>query len=190
MPQHDLGHLPAFEGDSNLVNIVVETTKGMRTKLKYAEKEGVFRAEKALPFGLVFPFDFGFVPSTRGGDGDPLDALVLSEAGIPFGCVVLGKLVGVLECEQTEKGETERNDRLVAVPMDAKSHDPMLPSIPLDQRLTAAITEFFVKYNELQGKKFRSLGMHGPERALEIVRNGVKSARRNSKHKKALAARA
>jgi hypothetical protein len=53
-----------------------------------------------------------------------------------------------------------------------------------NKRLTTAITEFFVKYNELQGKKFRSLGMHGPDRALEIVKNGMKSAKRNGKRKK------
>jgi hypothetical protein len=59
----------------------------------------------------------------------------------------------------------------------------VLSSIPLDTRLTRAITEFFVKYNELQGKKFRSLGMHAPERPLEIVKNGIKSAKRNGKPK-------
>jgi inorganic pyrophosphatase len=121
MPQRDLGHLPTFEGDSKLVNIVVETSKGMRTKMKYEEKTGVFRAEKVLPVGLVFPFDFGFLPSTLGGDGDPLDVVVLSESGLPLGCVVLGRLVAVLECEQTQEGETQRNDRLVAMPIDAKS---------------------------------------------------------------------
>ena len=77
-----------------------------------------------------------------------------------------------------------RNDRLLAVRMDAKTRAPMLPSIPLDKRLTTAITNFFIKYNELQGKKFRSLGMHGEERALEIVKKGMKSAKRNGKRKK------
>jgi inorganic pyrophosphatase len=55
----------------------------MRTQLKYEGKDGFFRAEKVLPVGFVFPLDFGFLPSTLGGDGDPLDALVLSEARIP-----------------------------------------------------------------------------------------------------------
>lgn len=183
MPQHELAKLPTFVGDSKLVNIVVETSKGMRTKLKYEEEHGIFRAEKVLPLGLVFPFDFGFLPSTLGGDGDPLDVLVLSEAGLPYGCVVLGQLVAVLECEQTQDGDTQRNDRVIALPVDMKSKAPM-PLIPLDKRLTTAISEFFVKYNELQGKKFRSLGMNGPERALEIVKSAMKSASRNGKHKK------
>ena len=190
MTQHDIGHLPAFDGDSKLVNIVVETSKGMRTKLKYDEKRHVFLAEKMLPVGLVFPFDFGFVPSTMAEDGDPLDVLVLSEAGIPFGCVVLGQLIGALECEQTQDGKTERNDRLLAMPIDAKKREPMLPGITFDNRLTKAITEFFIKYNELQGKEFRVLGVYGAERALDIVKNGIKSGKRNGKRKKALAARA
>src|SRR5579885_1978796 len=115
MVQHDIGHLPTFDGESELVNVVVETSKGTHTKLKYDEEQHVFRAEKVLPVGLVFPFDFGFLPSTKAEDGDPLDVLVLSEAGIPYGCVVLGQLIGVLECEQTQDGETERNDRLIAI---------------------------------------------------------------------------
>ena len=184
MAQSDLSKIATFEKNSDLVNIVVETSKGMRTKLKYDEKEGIFRAEKTLPLGLVFPFDFGFLPATLGGDGDPLDVLVLSEGGIPFGCVVLGELVGVLECEQTQEGETQRNDRLIAVPIDAKSHEPMQPSIELDGKLNQAISEFFVKYNELQGKKFRTLGMRGPDRAMEIVKRGMELAKGNGKTKK------
>lgn len=184
MAGKDLSKIPTFEEKSDLVNVVVETSKGMRTKLKYDEKAGIFRAEKTLPLGLAFPFDFGFLPATLGGDGDPLDVLVLSEAGLPYGCVVLGQLVGVLECEQTEKGETRRNDRLIAVPIDAKSRQPMQPSIELDERLNKAIGDFFAKYNELQGKKFRLLGMHGPDQAMEIVRRGMELAKRNGKRKK------
>jgi inorganic pyrophosphatase len=51
-----------------------------------------------------------------GADGDPIDALLLSEAGLPWGTVALGKVIGILKCEQTEKGRKERNDRVIAVP--------------------------------------------------------------------------
>ena len=70
---------------------------------------------KVLPLGASFPFDFGFIPSTKGEDGDPLDVLVLTEEPAFVGCVLPALLIGVLEAEQTEKGETVRNDRLVAV---------------------------------------------------------------------------
>lgn len=181
MARKNLAQLPAFDGHSKTVNIVIEVSKGARVKLKYDEVSEIFRAEKALPVGLAFPFDFGFIPSTIGGDGDPLDALVLSEAGLPWGTVVLGKVLGILKCEQREKGHKERNDRVIAVPLDAKSGEPFLPAVVLDSRLKRAITEFFVKYNELQEKKLRVIGFEGPVGALAAIRQAVVAAKRKDK---------
>lgn len=172
----NLARLPAFDGHSKTVNIVIEVSKGARVKLKYDQADEIFRAEKALPVGLAFPFDFGFIPSTIGGDGDPLDALVISEAGLPWGTVVLGEVLGILKCEQTEKGRKERNDRVIAAPLDAKSREPFQPAVILDARLKKAITEFFVKYNELQEKKLRVIGFEGPARALASIRQAILSA--------------
>jgi inorganic pyrophosphatase len=56
-----------------------------------------------LPAGASFPYDFGFLPSTRGGDGDPLDVLVLMDDPAFVGCLVPAKLLGVIEAEQTER---------------------------------------------------------------------------------------
>jgi inorganic pyrophosphatase len=176
-----LSRLAAFDGGSKTVNIVVEVSKGARIKLKYDEGSEIFRAEKALPVGLAFPFDFGFIPSTIGGDGDPLDVLVLSEAGLPWGTVVLGKVLGILKCEQTEKGKKERNDRVIAVPLDAKSREPFQPAVEFDARLKTAIAEFFVKYNELQGKKLRIIGFEGASSALAAIQHAMDAAKRKSK---------
>jgi len=168
--------LPTFDGDA--VNIVVETPKGGRAKMKYDEKADVFRFEKLLPLGQAFPFDFGFLPSTEGGDGDPLDVLLIGEEPAPVGCVVLGKIVGVLEGKQTEKGRNERNDRIIAIPIDGKSRKPMMPAPRIDKELTKSISDFFVSYNALQGKKFVPLGMHGRKRALQLVKSGIKQVQR------------
>ena len=64
---------------------------------------------------MVFPYDFGFVPSTKADDGDPLDVLLLNDTGVYPGCLVDCALVGVIELEQEEKGKMTRNDRLIAV---------------------------------------------------------------------------
>ena len=74
-----LEHLSAREPDSGLVRVVVDTPKGSRNKYKYDETLGLYRLSKVLPLGLAFPYDFGFIPSTRAEDGDPLDVLVLGE---------------------------------------------------------------------------------------------------------------
>ena len=175
-----IDRLATFSNHSKLVNIVIEASKGSRIKLKYDAENRVFRAEKVLPLGLVFPFDFGFLPSTMAEDGDPLDVIVLSESGLPCGCVVLGSVIGVLKCEQVEKGQRERNDRLIAIPIDAKSHEPMQPMVAFDSRLKVAIGEFFVKYNELQGKEFTVLGMEGPKTALPMIENSIQAAQSES----------
>jgi inorganic pyrophosphatase len=168
--------LPTFDG--NAVNIVIETPKGGRGKMKYDEKADVFRFEKLLPLGQAFPFDFGFLPSTEGGDGDPLDVLLIGEEPAPVGCVVLGRIIGALEGKQTEKGRNERNDRIIAIPIDGKSRKPMMPVPRVDKELTKAIADFFVSYNALQGKKFVPLGMHGRKRALQLVKSGIQQAQR------------
>jgi inorganic pyrophosphatase len=64
---------------------------------------------------MVFPYDFGFVPSTKGDDGDPVDVLVLMDEPTFPGCLLECKLVGVLEAEQEERKIKKRNPRLIAV---------------------------------------------------------------------------
>jgi inorganic pyrophosphatase len=95
--------------------VVIETPKGSPNKLTFEPRYGTFVLKGVLPVGAVFPFDIGFVPSTRAEDGDPLDILVLMDAPVFPGCIVPSRLVGVIEAEQTEDGKTERNDRLLAV---------------------------------------------------------------------------
>ena len=62
---------------SRTLNVIIETPAGSRSKFKFDEELGLFRLHKLLPVGAAFPFDFGFVPGTKGDDGDPLDVLVL-----------------------------------------------------------------------------------------------------------------
>ena len=71
-----ISELPAFDEETQRLNVIIETPRGSRNKYKFDPESGLFRFRKVLPLGAVYPFDFGFVPSTRGGDGDPLDVLV------------------------------------------------------------------------------------------------------------------
>jgi inorganic pyrophosphatase len=181
----NLLNLEAFEDDEEL-NVVIETPKGSRNKYNYDEQLGLFKLGGVLPSGASFPFDFGFVPSTVGGDGDPLDVLVLMDEPAFAGCLVRTRLVGVIEAEQTERdGERTRNDRLIGVAAAARLHTRVRTLASLGTTLLEEIEHFFVSYNQIKGKKFEPLGRFGPERARELVEEGMKQFRRKKRHSKA-----
>lgn len=114
--------LPPFDRDSGDLHVIIDTPKGSRNKFGWDEERGLFELSGVLPAGAVFPYDFGFIPNTRGEDGDALDVLVLMDEPAFTGCLVASRLLGVIEAEQTEKCKTERNDRLIAV---AANRGPM-----------------------------------------------------------------
>src|ERR1041384_7278588 len=95
--------------------IIIETPKGRRNKFDYDPEFEAFTLGGLLPEGLAFPYDFGFVPSTLGDDGDPLDVLVLMDEPAHVGCLVDIRLIGVIEAEQIEDGTATQNDRLIGV---------------------------------------------------------------------------
>ena len=185
MAGNNLIRLDAFHDDEEL-NVVIETPKGSRNKYNYDEELRLFKLGGVLPSGAVFPFDFGFVPSTLGGDGDPLDVLVLMDEPAFAGCLVRVRPVGVIEAEQTERdGETERNDRLVAVAAKSRLHGNVRTLEDLGSGLPEEIEHFFVSYNQAKGKEFKSLGRFGPGRALKLVEEGVRRFKDSKKKKRA-----
>ncbi|HEX8283060.1 MAG TPA: inorganic diphosphatase [Pyrinomonadaceae bacterium] len=181
MAGNNLINLDAFHDEDEL-NVVIETPKGSRNKYNYDEKLGLFKLGGVLPSGASFPYDFGFVPSTLGGDGDPLDVLVLMDEPAFAGCLVRTRLAGVVEAEQTERdGETTRNDRLIGVAADARLLARVRTLEHLGPDLLEEIEHFFVSYNDIKGKVFKPLGRFGPRRALELVEESMKRFRQSKR---------
>lgn len=170
------GALPAFDSETGDLNVVIETPRGSRSKFSYDEETGFFELSKLLPAGMVFPYSFGFIPSTRGGDGDPLDVLMLYEESLFPGCLVPARLIGGFKAKQTEKDKLKRNDRLIAVPVLPQDYGPPQSIRDLDERLLNEVEEFFGQYQRLMGKEFKVLGLLGPGKALELVRASLGKA--------------
>ncbi len=159
-----------FDRATGDVNVIIETPKASRNKYAFDEDSGVFVLKGVLAAGHSFPFDFGFIPQTTGGDSDPLDVLVLmDEAAFP-GCLVPSRLIGVIEAEQTERdGRRTRNDRLIAVAADSHTHSHVRSINDLNETLVQQIEHFFVSYNEVKGKKFKPLGRFAARKAKTLV---------------------
>src|SRR3979490_1212139 len=111
----DFSKLP-FWADKNRLYAVVETPRGSRAKLEFDPNLDAFTLSKPLLAGLTYPYDWGFIPSTKAEDGDPLDVLFIHDAATYPGLVLKCKPIGILEVIQSEKGKEERNDRVFVVP--------------------------------------------------------------------------
>jgi inorganic pyrophosphatase len=152
------------------VEVIIETPKGSRNKFKYDDSSGKFKLSKVLPEGMVFPYDFGFVPSTTGDDGDPLDILVLMDEPTFPGCLVECRLIGVIEAEQEEQHQKKRNDRLIAVAQQSLLYSEIAHIRELSRTMLRQIEAFFVNYQKVRNVKFKVLTCQGPDRGLELLR--------------------
>jgi inorganic pyrophosphatase len=164
------------EDSADLFTVIIETPKGSRNKYAYDPEERIFALKKVLPAGMSFPYDFGFVPSTQGGDGDPVDVLVLMDEPAFPGCKLTCRIIGVIEGEQGNKKETERNDRVVAVENDNHSYAHVKRIDDLGKRFERELEEFFVNYHRLSGKQYRILAVKGPAGGRRCVKQAQKRA--------------
>ena len=173
MPTPTPESLPTHDDDGAWL-AVIEASQGTRHKLKYSPEWNAFVLDGVLPVGLAFPYDFGFVPSTRGDDGDPLDVLVLADEALPPGAVVPCRIVGVIEAEQHDRGEhdAKRNDRLIAVAVKSHRHGGCTRLKDLSANVLDEIEQFFVAFNASKGGSFRPLARRGVATATRLVEEG------------------
>jgi len=165
-------HIPPFDPESGDVNVIVDTPKGSRNKYAFDVELGLFLFKNVLTTGHYFPYNFGYIPGTLAGDGDPLDVLIIMDEAVFTGCLVRCRLIGVIEAEQTElSGETMRNDRLIAVASKSVAHDHIRSLGDLGDPLVKQIEHFFVSYNEAKGKKFVPLARSSADNARELIKD-------------------
>jgi inorganic pyrophosphatase len=165
---------PFDENDKSSVQVVVETPKGSRNKYNFDPKLRSFTLSRVLPDGMVFPYDFGFVPSTMAEDGDPIDVLLLMDSPAFPGCVIESRLIGVIEGEQTENGKKQRNDRLLAVANQNHAHSGLKDISEMNQKLVKEVGEFFVNYHRQDAIKYKFLGTKGPKEAARLLDQAIK----------------
>ncbi len=171
MKQRDLTQLK-LHLDDDLVRVVIETPMGSRNKYDYEPTLDAFELVDVLPRGSEFPFDFGFFPSTLAADGDPVDALVLSDRGLEAGIALRARLIGVIEFEDTKNGDTIRNDRLVAVPSCSVVYDKVKQLADLPPSLVEQIESFFELDAFFKGKKRKFVGRGGAAKAAKVLEDG------------------
>jgi inorganic pyrophosphatase len=162
-------NLPAFTEDGDAY-VVIETPRGSRAKLAYDPKLKTFTLSKSLLAGLTYPHDWGFVPSTKADDGDPIDIMVVHDAATFPGLVLTCRVIGILQIEQKSKGKAERNDRLFAVPRWSHSEQGLHDVRNLSKSIQEELEKFFIATDELEDKKLKIIGWKGPKAALKAIK--------------------
>lgn len=159
--------------DATHVSVIIETPKGSRNKLKYDPKKRMLKLSKVMPEGMVFPYDFGFIPGTKADDGDPLDVLVLTDEPLFPGCFADCRLIGVIEAEQVEGNKRKRNDRLIAVPEASLLYSDINDLDKLNPTVLQQVEAFFVNYQKVRDVQVNILDHRGPDKALQILRRSI-----------------
>lgn len=173
----DLSKIAVGKDVPNNVNVMIENTMG-GTPVKYEidKASGALFVDRFVHTAMFYPANYGFIPGTLGGDGDPVDVLVYAQHAVMAGAVIAARPVGVLVMED----DGGQDEKILAVPVD-KTH-PMfsavkeytdLPKILLDE-----IEHFFTHYKDLEkGKWVKMKGWEGAEKAKALIVEGVANAK-------------
>ncbi|AHX11628.1 inorganic pyrophosphatase [Neorickettsia helminthoeca str. Oregon] len=156
------------------VNVIVEIPSGSSGVKYEIGRGGILHVDRFIPVSMYYPCNYAFIPNTLGGDGDPLDVLVVTRAPLMPGSLIQVRMVGAFVMRD-EKGEDEK---LLAVP--ASKVDPYYSNITahtdFPEIFLKQIEHFFEHYKDLESGKFvEVVGWSGPDAAQKLVTDSVKS---------------
>ena len=163
-----LGDVPARDANGN-VHVLVESPRGSRAKYEYDEALGLVAFDRTLSSAVYFPTGYGFVPGTRGSDGEALDALVLGDEPAFPGCLARVRPIGVLSIA-TGHG---REHKLLGVPVGEPRFAEYRDVADLPAHVLRETEHFFEVYRELEGKALASLGWEGAARARAVLEEAI-----------------
>lgn len=161
------------------IRVVVESPAGSRNKYKYDAKLGLFRLNRVLPFDATFPYDYGFVPGTRSGDGDPLDVILVAEAPTFPGCIVRSRPVGVLRALK----DGAMNDRLIAIPAVSKLYAGVNDLSGLPPEVLSRIEHFFRTVLNVDGVEHALGKYEGSRKAARLVADSAEGKKQQRRAK-------
>ncbi|MGE5384882.1 MAG: inorganic diphosphatase [Betaproteobacteria bacterium] len=168
-----LHNVPSGKSLPNDFNVIIEIPMHADpVKYEVDKESGAIFVDRFMSTAMHYPCNYGYIPDTIAGDGDPVDVLVMAQFALPPGVVVRCRPVGMLDMQD----EAGNDAKVLAVPVDQLTlmyrdvHSPRdLPQILLDQ-----ISHFFHHYKDLEPGKFVNvLGWLGVEEAQKEIMKGA-----------------
>jgi inorganic pyrophosphatase len=160
------GAAPRYDRFPEIVQAYIECPKGANNKYEFDENTGCNKLDRVLHSAVFYPYDYGFVPSTLCGDGDPLDILVLSTFSLAPGTFVDARVIGVLDMAD-EKGE---DAKLLAVVDADPRFDEISDLSDIQEHVKIEIQHFFETYKSLEKNKWsKVMGWRDKREAIKEV---------------------
>lgn len=173
----DISKVPVGENPPQDVNVIIEVPMGAEPiKYEMHKESGALFVDRFLHTAMHYPCNYGFIPHTLSGDGDPADVLIVGRRPVVPGCIVAARPVGVLMMED----EAGMDEKILAVPAsrlhpfyaDVKSYRD-LPEILIQQ-----IQHFFEHYKDLEkGKWIKIQGWQDESFAGELIMEAIERAK-------------
>jgi inorganic pyrophosphatase len=162
--------------DQGWVEAMIEIPRGSRNKYEFDHDRGIIRLDRVLYSSMHYPTDYGFLPGTLGGDGDPLDVLVVVEEPTFPGCHLRVRPIGTLAMSD-KKGEDEK---ILAVPVDDPRFAGITDLAHLGEHWPREIAAFFRTYKELQGEQTEVRDWLDVDEAWRVIEESQRRFERES----------
>ncbi len=163
------------------INVIIEVpVGGAAVKYEMHKRSGTILVDRILHTPMRYPANYGYMPHTLSGDGDPCDVLVVVNEPLIPGCMIRARPIGVLMMED----EAGMDEKILAVP-DLKT-DPTYKDVhnhgDLPELLLKQIQHFFEHYKDLeQGKWVKIIGWKGPDMAKQLIMEAIEREKNTPK---------
>ena len=164
-PMHPLHDIVLPDSMADAFPVVIEIPRGSKAKYELDKATGLLMLDRVLYSSVHYPANYGFIPRTHAGDGDPLDVLVLMQEPVTPLCIVRARAIGGFFMRD-DKGE---DDKIVAVCVDDPAFAHYHDHEELPPHVTRELMRFFLDYKILEEKRAEVEAMYGRDRALEVI---------------------
>jgi len=149
---------------------VIEIPKGSKVKYELDKVTGLLRVDRVLHSAVHYPANYGFLPRTFCGDGDPLDVLVLGQEPVTPLCLLRARAIGVMTMTD-DKGV---DDKIIAIHIDDPEYAHYREAAELPPHRLRELERFFLDYKVLENKTVNVEGLRGRGDAETVIRAAVR----------------
>jgi inorganic pyrophosphatase len=157
-------------GTKDEMTVIIEINKGSKNKYEIDKKLGLIALDRVLHTAQDYPFDYGFIPKTLWGDGDPLDVVLLTTYPLAPGVVAKARPVGIIY--MIDSGE--KDEKLICVPVNDPRFDDVKDIEDVNKHTLKEIEHFFLTYKKIQNKEVIIDSMKGKAEAEQAFEESLK----------------